>query len=67
MVCCTCIDGVGKFCRLFWCQSTIRFSNVITYIISTIFIVLGLALVYYNYKAARHYHVFLEEEADLNP
>ncbi|ALS79076.1 MULTISPECIES: YtpI family protein [Planococcus] len=59
--------ALGSFVAFFGVNQLFVFQTVITYIISTIFIVLGLALVYYNYKAARHYHVFLEEEADLNP
>lgn len=59
--------ALGSFVALFGINQLFVFQSAITYIVSAIFIVLGLALVYYNYKASRHYFAFLEEEADLNP
>ncbi|WP_033541911.1 YtpI family protein [Planococcus sp. CAU13] len=38
----------------------------LTYIVAGIFIILGLVMVIHNYKAAKHYHQFVAEEARLN-
>ncbi len=59
--------ALGSFVTFFGINQLFVYQSTVTYIISAIFIVLGAALIYYNYKASRHYHTFLEEEADLNP
>lgn len=57
---------LGSFVFFFGINQLTIFQSVVTYIISGIFIVLGLALMIYNYKAARHYHKFVAEESRLN-
>ncbi|MCH4827005.1 MAG: YtpI family protein [Planococcus sp. (in: firmicutes)] len=59
--------ALGSFVTFFGINQLFVFQSILTYIISSVFIILGLALVYYNFKASKHYHAFLEEEADLNP
>ncbi|TWT08428.1 hypothetical protein FQV26_11625 [Planococcus sp. CPCC 101016] len=59
--------ALGSFITFFGINQLFVYQSTVTYIISAIFIVLGVALIYYNYKASRYYHSFLEEEADLNP
>lgn len=58
--------ALGSFIMFFGINQLFIFQSVITYIISGIFIVLGIALIIYNYKAAKHYHSFVAEEARLN-
>lgn len=57
---------LGFFLLFFGINQLTIFDGIITYVISGIFIVLGLALVIHNYKAAKHYHKFVAEEARLN-
>ena len=59
--------ALGSFITFFGINQLFVYQSTVTYIISAIFIVLGVALIYYNYKASRYYYTFLEEEADLNP
>lgn len=59
--------ALGSFLTFFGINQLFVFQSAVTYIVAAIFIVLGIALIYYNYKAAKHYQAFLEEEADLNP
>lgn len=57
---------LGSFILFFGINQLTIFQSVVTYIISGIFIVLGLALIIFNFKAARHYHKFVAEETRLN-
>ncbi|WP_203333215.1 YtpI family protein [Planococcus beigongshangi] len=57
---------LGSFILFFGINQLMVFTGIVTYIISGIFIILGLALVIHNYKAARHYHKFVAEETRLN-
>ncbi|CEG23233.1 hypothetical protein BN1080_02182 [Planococcus massiliensis] len=58
--------ALGSFVLFFGINQLFVFQSIVTYIISGIFIILGLALMIYNYKAAKHYHSFVAEEARLN-
>lgn len=57
---------LGSFILFFGINQLFRFAGVVTYLIAGIFIILGLALIIYNYKAAKHYHKFVAEETRLN-
>ncbi|WP_422122962.1 YtpI family protein [Planococcus sp. X10-3] len=57
---------LGSFIMFFGINQLFRFSGAVTYIIAGIFIVLGIALIVYNYKATKHYHQFVAEETRLN-
>ncbi|HSJ39116.1 MAG TPA: YtpI family protein [Planococcus sp. (in: firmicutes)] len=57
---------LGSFILFFGINQLTIFQSAVTYIISGIFIVLGLALIIFNFKAARHYHKFVAEETRLN-
>lgn len=58
--------ALGSFVLFFGINQIFLFQTMLTYIIAGIFIILGGALIFYNYKAAKHYHSFVEEEAELN-
>lgn len=57
---------LGSFIFFFGINQLTIFQTTVTYIISGVFIVLGLALMIFNFKAARHYHKFVAEETRLN-
>lgn len=57
---------LGAFMLFFGINQLFIFQTAVTYIIAGIFIVLGLAMMVTNYKAAKHYHQFVEEESRLN-
>ena len=57
---------LGSFILFFGINQLTIFQSTVTYIISGLFIVLGLALIIFNFKAARHYHKFVAEETRLN-
>lgn len=57
---------LGSFLVFFGINQLVSFSGAVTYIISGVFIVLGLGLIVYHFKAARHYHKFVAEETRLN-
>lgn len=57
---------LGSFILFFGINQLTIFQSFVTYIISGLFIVLGLALIFYNFKAAKHYHQFVAEETQLN-
>lgn len=57
---------LGSFVFFFGVNQLTIFQSTVTYIISAVFMVLGLALMIYNFKAARHYHQFVAEESRLN-
>ncbi|RNF40845.1 YtpI family protein [Planococcus salinus] len=58
--------ALGSFVMFFGINQLFLFQSTLTYVISGIFIVLGLGLIVYNYKAAKHYHSFVDEETRLN-
>ena len=57
---------LGSFIMFFGINQLVSFQGLVTYIIAGIFIILGIALIVYNYKAARHYHKCVAEESRLN-
>jgi len=58
--------ALGAFIMLFGANQLFLFSGVITYVVATVFILLGLYVLVYNIKARNHYAGFLEEERRLN-
>lgn len=58
--------SLGVLVAAFGLNQMLLFQTTVTYIIAALFILLGGALAIYNYKAAKHYRQFLEEERELN-
>jgi len=58
--------ALGCFVIFFGINQILLFQTAVTYIISGIFLVLGFGLISYNFKAAKHYRSFLDEETRLN-
>lgn len=58
--------ALGSFILFFGVNQLLLFHTVVTYIIAGIFIILGLGLIIYNFKAAKHYRQFIDEETRLN-
>lgn len=57
---------LGSFIMFFGINQLFSFTGAVTWIIAGIFIILGIALIVFNYKAAKHYHQFVAEETRLN-
>lgn len=57
---------LGSFILFFGINQLVVYQGIVTYLISGIFIALGLFLIVVNYKASRHYHQFVAEETRLN-
>lgn len=58
--------ALGFFLISFGIQQFISFSYTAVYIVSAVFIALGLFLAYYHFGATKHYRKFIEEEAEIN-
>ncbi|TWT09374.1 hypothetical protein FQV28_04620 [Planomicrobium sp. CPCC 101079] len=58
--------ALGSFIVFFGINQLLLFHTVVTYIVAGIFIILGIGLIVYNFKAAKHYRSFLDEETRLN-
>jgi uncharacterized membrane protein YjjP (DUF1212 family) len=59
--------ALGSFITFFGINQLFIFQTAVTYIIAGIFIILGVMLMFHNFKASRHYQEFLDEETRLNP
>ncbi|HSI66523.1 MAG TPA: YtpI family protein [Planococcus sp. (in: firmicutes)] len=59
--------ALGSFVAFFGINQVFLYQSALTYLIAGIFISLGIGLITYNYKAAKHYQTFLDEETRLNP
>lgn len=57
---------LGLFLIFFGLNQLVIFNKLIIYIVSAIFILLGAYVSIFNFRAAKHYRKFIEEEADLN-
>jgi len=62
------IAGVflGSLLFFFGINQLVLFDKAVTYIVSAIFILLGLSVIIFNYRAYAHYKKFVEEEMELN-
>lgn len=58
--------ALGLFVIFFGLNQAFLFPDTFTYIIVAIFIFMGIALSVENYKRARHYGQFVEEEFEIN-
>lgn len=58
--------SLGLFILSFGLNQIILFDKISIYIISAIFILLGLYVLVFNYRAYKHYSKFVEEEAEIN-
>lgn len=58
--------GLGSFVAFFGINQLFLFNGAITYVVAAVFVILGGAMIIHNFKAAKHYHSFVEEEAELN-
>ncbi|WP_432358126.1 YtpI family protein [Sporosarcina sp. UB5] len=57
---------LGGLLFFFGLNQLLLFEGVATYVVSSLFIVLGAYIIFYNYKAAKHYKQFIDEETKLN-
>ena len=57
---------LGAFIALFGVNFLYIYQSGITVIVSAIFIILGVYFMYHNWKAAKHYGKFVQEELELN-
>lgn len=57
---------LGSLLLSFGLNQLVLLNRPITYIIAGIFILLGLFVIVFNYRAYSHYKQFIEEEASLN-
>lgn len=58
--------SLGLFLVFFGLHQLFAFSYAAVYIVSAVFIALGLFLAYYHFGATKHYRRFIEEEAEIN-
>ncbi|AOV07227.1 YtpI family protein [Sporosarcina ureilytica] len=58
--------ALGLFLISFGLNQILLFNKLVIYIVSAVFILLGLYVLVYNFRAAKHYRQFIEEEAVLN-
>lgn len=58
--------SLGLFLIFFGINQVILFEKMTIYIVAGIFILLGLYVSIFNFRAAKHYRKFIEEEAVLN-
>lgn len=58
--------SLGGFILSFGLNQIVLFDKIAIYITSVIFILLGLYVLVFNYRAYKHYIQFVEEEAELN-
>lgn len=59
-------SSLGGLLFFFGINQLVLFDKLATYIVAAIFIVLGLYVIVFNYRAYKHYKQFVEEEAKLN-
>ncbi|MCM3743618.1 YtpI family protein [Sporosarcina luteola] len=57
---------LGGLLFFFGINQLLLFEGVATYLVSSLFIVLGAYIIFFNTKAAKHYKQFIDEETKLN-
>jgi len=57
---------LGGLLLFFGLNQLVSDNETITYIVAAIFILLGVFVIMFNYRAYSHYRQFVEEEAQLN-
>lgn len=58
--------ALGFFLISFGLNQVFLFNKVVIYIVSALFVALGLYVSIFNFRAAKHYQQFVEEEAKIN-
>ncbi|MDS9471744.1 YtpI family protein [Sporosarcina pasteurii] len=58
--------ALGLFLITFGLNQILLFNKLVIYIVSAVFIILGSYVLIYNFRAAKHYRQFIEEEAEIN-
>lgn len=58
--------ALGIFLISFGINQIILFDKLVVYIVAALFILLGLYVAIFNFKAAKHYQKFIVEEAEIN-
>ncbi len=58
--------ALGLFLIAFGLNQIVIFNKLVIYIVSALFIALGLYVSIFNFRAAKHYRQFIEEEAEIN-
>lgn len=58
--------SLGVFLISFGLNQMILFDKLVVYIVATLFILLGLYVSVFNFRAAKHYQKFIVEEAEIN-
>lgn len=57
---------LGLLLISFGLNQVVLFSALVNYIVATVFILLGLYVLIFNYRAFKHYQQFVKEEAEIN-
>lgn len=58
--------ALGLFLISFGANQIVLFDKLIIYIVSALFVLLGLYVSIFNFRAAKHYQQFVGEEAEIN-
>lgn len=58
--------ALGLFLIFFGANQIVLFDKLLIYIVSALFIALGLYVSTFNFRAAKHYQKFVAEEAEIN-
>lgn len=58
--------ALGLFLVFFGVNQIIIFNKLVIYIVSALFVALGLYVSIFNFRAAKHYQKFVIEEAKIN-
>lgn len=57
---------LGALLLFFGLNQLIADNKLATYVVAAIFVLLGLYVITFNYRAYKHYKQFVKEEAELN-
>ncbi|MBB4824252.1 magnesium-transporting ATPase (P-type) [Sporosarcina luteola] len=57
---------LGGLLFFFGVNQLLLFQGIATYVVAAIFILFGLYIIMFNWKATKHYQQFVDEEAKLN-
>ena len=57
---------LGGLLFFFGINQVLLFDGVATYVVSALFIIFGAYIIFFNYKASKHYKQFIDEETRLN-
>ena len=57
---------LGLLLISFGLNQLVIFNELVNYIVATIFVLFGLYVLIFNYRAFKHYQKFVKEEAEIN-